>query len=351
MRKIFIFTAGQKEAREHLEVSIINPFPTSWFDDYLDLAEADDLKSLLPNPDYAYAWGAVPGPRNVPMWNDMADGDIVLTVYDNRYHFISTVLAKLHAPALASRIWGVDDEGKTWEYMYLLSQPREVDVGVFDEPVVSYLSKGYRGFTQISEEKLDRIQNEFGSIDGFAEGVFGVQLPSSVSPLSIEYAEKQVEAESEAFAPDNLNDARKKVLAEIVRRRGQSKFRKSLLEAYEGRCAVTGCAVESVLEAAHIIQYLGDDTNHITNGLLLRADIHTLYDLGALRIDDDGIVVLTMDLIGSIYEQYNEKLIAYPKDPAKHPNKTALARRFFQSLHEVSNNLKTATEESFAEKI
>src|SRR2546426_1154448 len=39
------------------------------------------------------------------------------------------------------------------------------------------------------------------------------------------------------------------VLSSIVRRRGQSRFRDLLLSAYRGRCAVTGCAVEAVLEA------------------------------------------------------------------------------------------------------
>lgn len=42
--------------------------------------------------------------------------------------------------------------------------------------------------------------------------------------------------------------------------------------------------MEDVLEAAHIIpyKYKGDDTNRCDNGLLLRADIHTRFDLGSL---------------------------------------------------------------------
>ena len=42
---------------------------------------------------------------------------------------------------------------------------------------------------------------------------------------------------------------------------------------------MTGCDVVQALDAAHISPYLGDQSNHVTNGVLLRADIHTLFDL------------------------------------------------------------------------
>lgn len=90
---------------------------------------------------------------------------------------------------------------------------------------------------------------------------------------------------SETFDPKDHDDARQRVLREVVRRRGQAKFRKSLISAYDGRCAITDCPVISLLEAAHITPYLGPDTNAITNGLLLRADLHTLWDLGLIAVD------------------------------------------------------------------
>lgn len=43
--------------------------------------------------------------------------------------------------------------------------------------------------------------------------------------------------------------------------------------------------VTALLEAAHITPYLGPDTNSITNGLLLRADLHTLWDLGLIAVN------------------------------------------------------------------
>jgi hypothetical protein len=77
-----------------------------------------------------------------------------------------------------------------------------------------------------------------------------------------------------AFDPMGIKDARQRMFSSIVRRQGQPAFRKQLLVAYKGQCAITGCEVESVLEAAHIVPYMGLETNHPGNGLLLRADLH-----------------------------------------------------------------------------
>lgn len=54
---------------------------------------------------------------------------------------------------------------------------------------------------------------------------------------------------------------------------------------------MAGGTVLAVLEAAHIKLYQGDDDNHPENGLLLRSDIHTLFDLDLLGIEPDRLQV------------------------------------------------------------
>lgn len=96
---------------------------------------------------------------------------------------------------------------------------------------------------------------------------------------------------SDARAVDEIITGRgtcERTLAEIHVRRGQAEFRRALLSAYGARCAVTGSATEAVLEAAHIHPYRGGHTNMVTNGLLLRADIHTLFDLCLLTVTVEG---------------------------------------------------------------
>jgi hypothetical protein len=70
----------------------------------------------------------------------------------------------------------------------------------------------------------------------------------------------------------------------IKARLGQKPFRQALLSANHGRCQVTGCSEQFALEAAHIFPFKGPRDHHPENGLLLRADLHTLFDLGLLRI-------------------------------------------------------------------
>lgn len=93
--------------------------------------------------------------------------------------------------------------------------------------------------------------------------------------------------DAEPFDPKDKTDGRKKIERLIAVRQGQSRFRDDLLQAYGGCCAITGCSIEEILQAAHIMPHRGTHTNHPQNGLLLRADLHTLFDLDILRIDAD----------------------------------------------------------------
>lgn len=141
-----------------------------------------------------------------------------------------------------------------------------------------------------------------------------------------ELAKAEAEATSEdAFDPNNQEDARHRTIGTIVRRRGQPAFRKTLLDEYERKCAITGCNIDGLLEAAHISPYKGDRTNVIENGLLLRADIHTLFDLQLLCIEPvDLTVCLHPDLHDSEYAHLQGVRIRQAKNATGCPNVEAL---------------------------
>lgn len=136
--------------------------------------------------------------------------------------------------------------------------------------------------------------------------------------------EAELESQGE-FDPDDVTDARKRTLTSIVRRQGQGSFRRKLLKAYSGQCAITGCNIEALLEAAHIVPYLGADTNVVNNGLLLRADIHTLFDLGLLWVDPNNLLVkLAEALKQSEYSSLEQKPLLLPKALSDRPSTKAL---------------------------
>jgi predicted restriction endonuclease len=88
--------------------------------------------------------------------------------------------------------------------------------------------------------------------------------------------------QEDGLSPDDL---RRWAQREIAIRQGQARFRKTLLLTRDARCAVTGTTVAPCLQAAHIRHYRGQHTNTASNGILLRADVHVLFDRGLIRID------------------------------------------------------------------
>ncbi len=126
----------------------------------------------------------------------------------------------------------------------------------------------------------------------------------------LEQEAKAAEASS-SFSPTDEVDERQRVLAAIVRRRGQPAFRKALLDAYGGRCAMTACDAVDALEAAHIRPYSGQSSNHVSNGLLLRADIHTLFDLYLIGVNPDTYEInISPTLRGTSYGELHELRIS-----------------------------------------
>jgi len=70
-------------------------------------------------------------------------------------------------------------------------------------------------------------------------------------------------------------------------RLGQGAFRVLVTEAYQKRCAITDERTLSVLEAAHIQPFADEGPNRVCNGLLLRSDLHILFDRGYVTVTPD----------------------------------------------------------------
>ena len=70
-------------------------------------------------------------------------------------------------------------------------------------------------------------------------------------------------------------------------RLGQGAFRVMVTDAYHRRCAISGEKTLPVLEASHIKPFVQEGPNKTSNGLLLRRDIHTLFDRGYITVTDN----------------------------------------------------------------
>lgn len=90
-------------------------------------------------------------------------------------------------------------------------------------------------------------------------------------------------------------------------RLGQGTFRILVTEAYRRRCAITGQHTLPVLQAAHIKPYSQTGPNNVSNGLLLRSDLHILFDQGYLTITGDFHV----EVSARIKKEYENGRIYY----------------------------------------
>lgn len=87
-------------------------------------------------------------------------------------------------------------------------------------------------------------------------------------------------------------------LRQVRVRIGQGKFRTSLIETYGASCAVTGPTHQAAIEACHLYSYAKEGKHHEHGGLLLRRDLHTLFDRGLLAINPDtSTIVVSPELL------------------------------------------------------
>lgn len=118
-------------------------------------------------------------------------------------------------------------------------------------------------------------------------------------------------------------------MGQTKHRLGQGIFRTLVTEAYKWRCAVTGERTLPVLEAAHIKPFAQSGPHDIRNGVLLRSDLHTLFDLGYITISSD----YHLEVSGKIKAEYENgreyyalhgKTIAVPERRAQQPSQEFL---------------------------
>jgi hypothetical protein len=138
------------------------------------------------------------------------------------------------------------------------------------------------------------------------------------------------------LTPEGL-DHRARMVKGILLRRGQRGFRDKLIDRYGEQCVISGCRVLGVLEAAHIRPYRGPGDNHPANGLLLRSDLHTLFDLDRIGIHPDTLnIVLHKELEDSEYAPIKGKTLLV--NGRRRPDREALLTRWNSFTRQYATN-------------
>jgi putative restriction endonuclease len=113
-------------------------------------------------------------------------------------------------------------------------------------------------------------------------------------------------------------------------RLGQRSFQAVVLDAYQRRCAITGTHISPVLQAAHIRPVAAGGEHRLDNGLLLRSDVHTLFDRGYLGVDPKYRLLVSRRLRedfsnGDRYYAIARNVIGLPERKVDRPKSEFLA--------------------------
>lgn len=323
-----IFVAGAEQARDRTDAdrSLAHPVDRQLVIRSFSDSTYPELIEIERYGHGFFAWGLPPRDSHVENWFLMGKGDFVLLGYKGAYRYYARVLGRYQNERAARAIWGNDvDEQELRQYLFFLSEP--IALGQPYSALADFLPEQFAEFERMPDDTVRRIEDEFGSIERFVRR--RLLTSSAGGPMLdmsglIQISEREL-ARLRAFDPDDGKSGRNQVIEGIIRRRGQPAFRQQLLAAYEYRCAITGCNAIDALEAAYIVPYRGKATHHPSNGLLLRADLHTLFDLGKLAIDTRTMtVVLADDITESSYRILAGRPLRFPGDQEQRPNTEAL---------------------------
>lgn len=127
-----------------------------------------------------------------------------------------------------------------------------------------------RGFTGYSQNSIRRID-----WDEFAAAIEEAAGPNALTPVNL----SQVQIIGGGHA-----------VRQVSVRIGQPAFRAELIKRYGCNCAFTGPAPAEALEACHLYSYAEIGRHDIEGGLLLRRDLHRLFDQGLLAVSAEGVI-------------------------------------------------------------
>lgn len=159
--------------------------------------------------------------------------------------------------------------------------------------------------------------------------IIGKMLWNNVESLLSRYLLlSQPESKNQLLLDNQSAQYGKTILTKV--RLGQGAFRILVMDAYSRRCAISGERTLPVLEAAHIKPYSESGPHFISNSLLLRSDLHKLFDTGYLTINQDLTVEVSRRIKEEFengkdyYKYHGSEVLNLPINPSNKPDKLFL---------------------------
>lgn len=156
--RVLLQPASGKEAMSHFEDTITGGVLIDSLKDRISPQAFEELQEL--GEENVKVWGFVPTLKDKPRkeWLDLSKGDLVLFYANKQFYYAAFVHSKIHNPELAKELWGIDGEGRTWEYVYFIKEGKQIQMP-YDPTVLGY-AEGHivRGAVLLREDKSDMMK-------------------------------------------------------------------------------------------------------------------------------------------------------------------------------------------------
>ncbi|MBK3333113.1 hypothetical protein GWK41_08525 [Persephonella atlantica] len=244
-----------KMVRDHLERTI---FQT---------VELNEILRFQPNIrsdlERFYVWGVIPGTKS--KWDKIQIGDLVVFYSERKFYLLGQIVDKFHNKSLARYLWGEDQHGRTWEYVYLIDPDSLITINVDIEKVIKILNYS-PGF--VLQSALYHQNEKLLSL--FTDRLM----------------------EDRTGKHDIITTVRReKISATIEKYKRDPSFSTTVKSNYGNKCAICGIPNEgAVVDAAHIkpVKEGGPDIEE--NGIALCKVHHNLFDAGLITIKDGKLI-------------------------------------------------------------
>lgn len=166
MPQLLIQPSGGVQAQIHFQDTVENLVLLSACSDALPETVLQELQNCFPDGRCAF-WGLTPGfnDANRTKWEKIQPGDIV--AFTGKKHVFATgiVKSKFRSAELATRLWGVDENLATWEYMYALSDIAKSDIpySKFNQLLGDSPNNNHMGFRIVDDLKASAFLSFIGS--------------------------------------------------------------------------------------------------------------------------------------------------------------------------------------------
>jgi hypothetical protein len=251
-------------------------------------------------------------PKRTPPFvaqNGLEVGEPLVFIYENRVVF--TALAE------STRTANDGEDQVDWPYHFVIARDSL-------RPANEELRELERWYNSLAQSDVGLVVRKWNHLDDPdpATQALWIRLRGE---SNAEVAKDVVENFGTLYQPQE-GDLRPLVMQQIRLRQGQARFRDAICRRYGSFCQVTKCGILEILEAAHIHPHRGTRDDDQENGLLLRAEIHTLFDVDLLGIEPETLQVELSATIAAEYGQYGGKRLSCPV--GLRPSLSALRERY-----------------------